>query len=297
MTWFAKSFEKNYPNEQLDSPLARPRCISAFSLPWKAIMSPLGVNLQRWIATHPRFSKMVVIGWTAKRFAREFNAEWATYKDPVVYWYDHSSFDASQSVHLRRVLSESIIIPMLRACYPLFNLPSAFLQPIIDYLTNYKVFCALKSSPAKRFKNPSSRIPIYSGTLTGTVSSGCFLTSSSNSLTNVTASLYSAGGIRISPFAGGDDFVAITERNSLPQISAKLAVSYSHHKLHASGLGLIHDGIKVHDDRFDFLSYDCQLTKLGLEVSKQVQRVVRYGSACQSHVDPVAVAQESSYAA
>lgn len=39
------------------------------------------------------------------------------------------------------------------------------------------------------------------------------------------------------------------------------------------------DGFKVDSGRFDFLSYDCVFCASGVEVVKQVLRVVRYGSS------------------
>lgn len=109
--------------------------------------------------------------------------------------------------------------------------------------------------------------------------SGCFLTSSSNSLTTVLAAYFTAGEIPVSCFGGGDDFVGITERSSLPALRRAYSITYGVKNESTGGLGLVMDGFKVSDSRFDFLSYDCTITHTGLEVVKQPLRVVRYGAA------------------
>ena len=94
------------------------------------------------------------------------------------------------------------------------------------------------------------------------------------------ANLFVVRGFHTSPFAGGDDFVSIAERSDIPAIKERYARYYTLKGSHIKGtLGLIMNGFKVDDSHFDFLSYDCAYTKAGVEVVKQVLRVVRYGSS------------------
>lgn len=79
MKWFAKPGEKNYPNQMIDAPEARPRCISAFTFQWKSIMSCLAFNFTKWIKTTPFFKDKIAMGWTADDFKRKFDSELKKY--------------------------------------------------------------------------------------------------------------------------------------------------------------------------------------------------------------------------
>lgn len=119
------------------------------------------------------------------------------------------------------------------------------------------------------------------------------MTSSLNSLTNALASLFTTQNFHIAPFAGGDDFIAIAESDDLDAIRAQYHETYGIKGQEPRGLGLFLDSFKTHKNRFDFLSYDCKITHSGIEVVKQVKRVVRYGSACLSHHNPDTIAAEA----
>lgn len=82
------------------------------------------------------------------------------------------------------------------------------------------------------------------------------------------------------PFTGGDDICAIVEKRDVPAIEIEFLKNYTIKGSDAPGRsGLIIDGFKHSNQRFDFLSYDCVITSTGLEVVKQVQRAVRYGTS------------------
>lgn len=169
---------------------------------------------------------------------------------------------------LRTAITKTLVVPFLNRIFPYFKQPSAFLPKLIKYLTTFKVQAYLSYPFSKKYRAPGSRIKIFSGQLTGTTSSGCFLTSSLNSLTNVLASNYTTQGFHVAPFAGGDDFVAIAEEQDIPHIKQAYTVTYSIKGQDPKGLGLYMDSFKTHKTRFDFLSYDCNVTHSGVEVVK-----------------------------
>lgn len=151
-------------------------------------------------------------------------------------------------------------------------------------MTNFRVTAYYSAKIAKRFKSFSARKTFISGTLTGTVSSGCLLTSVLNSMTTVLASRFTTEGLHTAVFAGGDDFIGICERADFQKVSDRYSRTYGVKDSHTGGLGLVMDSLKTHDRRFDFLSYDCCVTDQGVVVVKQPSRVVRYGTATRSSI-------------
>lgn len=59
------------------------------------MLAPFAYNFTKWVKSAPFFKNKIALGWTAEDFKRNFDKELKNYKDPVVYWFDHSSFDAS----------------------------------------------------------------------------------------------------------------------------------------------------------------------------------------------------------
>lgn len=82
---------------------------------------PFAVNFSKWIKTHPLFQSSVAMGWTAARFKDEFDSAWSKFRDPVVFWYDHSSFDASQTVELRKAVSIPFAVEFLDSTAPYYG--------------------------------------------------------------------------------------------------------------------------------------------------------------------------------
>jgi hypothetical protein len=103
------------------------------------MIAPLAVNFSKWLSTVPLLCDSIVIGWTAATLKEKFDAELAKYRDPVVYWYDHSSFDASQTAALRSVISRHFMRRFLDKFFAAFGQPSAYHSPLRKYLTDFVV--------------------------------------------------------------------------------------------------------------------------------------------------------------
>lgn len=80
-----------------------------------------------------------------------------------MFWYDHSSYDASQTARLRYAVSAPFAIRYLRETFAKYEQPSAYMNPLVDYLTRFVVSAFYSAPVQRRTKTLAARKTFISG--------------------------------------------------------------------------------------------------------------------------------------